>query len=416
MTSVQQVQTTNPPSDRSTPPPRGAVADPFLGLLARFAAGGREVAATAGSGLKPTSGKSRTLSTDAQSERENAQERLAQAVQIAQSHDLPPGLALATPRNITRQAVEKMTSPSEAASGHTQPNSPPTPQPGRASARRDTAVSVTPGHEPAPSAADQSAQSVHPQRANRPTAGEAPGSRPTGQAAPPVTAPGVTGQAGSRMASATTSVGRAHAPLTGPGTRAPNGAAALRGLAGTVSRSGYTKVARAAAAQPAERAPMPQVVRGLALALKQGGGRVTLRLNPDHLGSVVINVRVEGSKVAARLETSGDAAHRLLRDSLDGLRSALEARGLSVERIELAPPPTPDSSPREHRFGSSPGDAGSGGNQGAERHAERDVGSGSGGSLEGLDEPASVVSWTLPSSVRITLGAPGDRPRLEAVA
>lgn len=123
---------------------------------------------------------------------------------------------------------------------------------------------------------------------------------------------------------------------------------------GTGVQSSSTRAAQAppvppqtstAAAPTPREVVTPQVVRGLALALQQGGGRVTLRLNPEHLGQVVVHVKVDNGTVNAGIETTDKAAHRLLQDSTESLRAALEARGLSVERIDVYPPPDGQESP-----------------------------------------------------------------------
>ncbi len=85
-----------------------------------------------------------------------------------------------------------------------------------------------------------------------------------------------------------------------------------------------------------------QTTRGLATALRQGDGTVTLSLQPPRLGRLKVHITVEDSMISARIEPSTETARQLLVGSEHSLRAALEARGLSVERIEVEaakPPP-----------------------------------------------------------------------------
>jgi len=81
-----------------------------------------------------------------------------------------------------------------------------------------------------------------------------------------------------------------------------------------------------------------QVVRGLAQAMKQRDGSLTLRLKPAELGTLRVDVAVRSERVVATLRTQTDQARELLHSNLAHLRTALEARGLAVERIEVAGP------------------------------------------------------------------------------
>jgi flagellar hook-length control protein FliK len=78
-----------------------------------------------------------------------------------------------------------------------------------------------------------------------------------------------------------------------------------------------------------------QVSRSLASVLKEGGGSMTLRLSPEHLGEVQIKLSLRDGVVRARMETSSDDATKLLQDSLPQLRAALEARGVRVDELTI---------------------------------------------------------------------------------
>ncbi|CAG0999574.1 hypothetical protein PHYC_02786 [Phycisphaerales bacterium] len=417
MTSIDRISPNVPQPERGSEVPQADApcADPFVGLLARFTAGGREIAATARvpAGAKGAVNTPRKDDTNAQRERDRAQDRLAEAVRIAQSHEVPPSLSLGRPRDLTQLAVQKMSTARP--SPHAEPESAERVEPNRAPRQvfkaREAGPEqpVTRGLTPAQDA------STHPPPLRAVAAAAAQAQPPVTARAPESITPATAAQATSaRAVTPTAGAGRGQGNAGGNASRTNPGTPALRALAGGTFRLSASRAGKPVP-EPAQRGAMPQVVRGLALALKQGGGRVTLRLNPEQIGSVIVNVKVQGSSVTARLEASSDAAHRLLKDSVDGLRSALEARGLSVERIEIAPPP-PQEASADPRDQGAPGDAGRREREGASRHAERGGRNEPAGAVEGLDAHPNVVSWALPFSVRITRDGPEHRPRLEAVA
>lgn len=102
-----------------------------------------------------------------------------------------------------------------------------------------------------------------------------------------------------------------------------------------------------------------QIQRGLAKALQSKDGVVTVRLRPENLGLVKVQIRVEGSHVTASLEATSEQARELLSQNIVTLERALEARGLSVDRVVVEHVPasvTDDGSreSREHWGGASP--------------------------------------------------------------
>ncbi len=132
------------------------------------------------------------------------------------------------------------------------------------------------------------------------------------------------------------------APAAAVGGRAslPNGQAtavdAARGPQGGAAR-GRAPVAPQRADQTLrfEKAFQAQVGRGLAQAMRSGDGEVTLRLRPENLGQLSVRVQVQQNQVTATFEARHAEAQRMLEGSRDVLRQQLEARGLTVERIEV---------------------------------------------------------------------------------
>lgn len=100
-----------------------------------------------------------------------------------------------------------------------------------------------------------------------------------------------------------------------------------------------------------------QAARGLAAAFKQKGGTVTLNLTPESLGQIKVKITVEEAKVSAMILTSTEQAKRMLESSGDALRSAMESKGLTVDRISVSHAPLAMSEARELGRGSASGEA-----------------------------------------------------------
>ncbi len=137
----------------------------------------------------------------------------------------------------------------------------------------------------------------------------------------------------------------------------PDPLAALGRAGMGTSRRSHAPGARAAPMAHASR-PAPALVEqaaaGLATALRKGSGTITMRLSPEGLGELRIEVAVREERVRARIE-AGSAARALLVERREELRGALEARGLSVERIDIVgAPEAPGAQPPETGRGPTP--------------------------------------------------------------
>jgi flagellar hook-length control protein FliK len=167
-----------------------------------------------------------------------------------------------------------------------------------------------------------------------------------------------------------------------------------------------------------------QTARGLAAALKNGDGTVTLSLQPPRLGQLKVHLTMADGLIQARMEPTTQAARQLLIDSEHSLRAALEARGLSVERIQVdavKPPHANDAAPRHDSHSAAdhgrpdtpggdnagPGHRGGHAGSGAEAHA---------GSHERAEAPDSEPAL---GSAAVTYALEGGgtyRLRLDALA
>jgi flagellar hook-length control protein FliK len=72
-----------------------------------------------------------------------------------------------------------------------------------------------------------------------------------------------------------------------------------------------------------------------------------LRLDPPELGALQVRVEMRNGVMTASFETSNDQATRLLSHSLGDLRTALEAQGISVQKLQVSQAPKEQSSPGE---------------------------------------------------------------------
>jgi flagellar hook-length control protein FliK len=99
--------------------------------------------------------------------------------------------------------------------------------------------------------------------------------------------------------------------------------------------AGRARPAALPAAPPREPTPQAQFARGLAAALRQGGGTVMLHLKPAALGDLRIRLDIRGGSVAAQFQVRTDEARRLLQETIETLRTVLEAKGLEVERLSV---------------------------------------------------------------------------------
>lgn len=76
------------------------------------------------------------------------------------------------------------------------------------------------------------------------------------------------------------------------------------------------------------------VAQGVHSAIR-GGHEIHIRLNPDELGGIRIDIAMRDGQLTARLEAERPASERLLSDNLHELREQLSQQGVQVDRIEV---------------------------------------------------------------------------------
>ncbi|MBX3357223.1 MAG: flagellar hook-length control protein FliK [Phycisphaeraceae bacterium] len=117
-----------------------------------------------------------------------------------------------------------------------------------------------------------------------------------------------------------------------PAIGAPSAASRLRWIGGAPPNQ---PTAPAAPQSDVESAFAAQLSRGLTAAMARKDGSVTLRIEPEHLGHLRIQVGMKGGSVTAQFEASTPQARDLLGKSMAMLKSSLEARGLEVDRLHV---------------------------------------------------------------------------------
>jgi flagellar hook-length control protein FliK len=123
---------------------------------------------------------------------------------------------------------------------------------------------------------------------------------------------------------------------TDPGVRA----VPTVGLVGARVAAG-TRASSSSPAGPALPATLDaQVTRGVSALLAQGPGSITLRMVPEDLGQLRVHMTMKEGSLSLRFETGNGAARELLDSAVADLRSTLEARGLSVERLSVTIDPS----------------------------------------------------------------------------
>jgi flagellar hook-length control protein FliK len=86
-----------------------------------------------------------------------------------------------------------------------------------------------------------------------------------------------------------------------------------------------------AAQQPAE-----QVADGTIYSVKNGHKELIIRLNPDNLGEVRINLTSHGNQeLSARMIASTQESHDLLKGQMDTLKQRLESQGIQIDRLSV---------------------------------------------------------------------------------
>ncbi len=112
-----------------------------------------------------------------------------------------------------------------------------------------------------------------------------------------------------------------------------------------------------AGVQLAEDANAAELIRQAQFMIRQGGGEVRIKLNPENLGEVNMKMSVDGDKVQLALDTTTQEAKKLIESSINELRATLSANKLSLETVKVDVAGKSDNQFTNHRHDSDGGAA-----------------------------------------------------------
>jgi flagellar hook-length control protein FliK len=118
-----------------------------------------------------------------------------------------------------------------------------------------------------------------------------------------------------------------------------------------------------------------QVQRGLAQLMRSATGEMTLRLSPERLGELKIEIKRSGDQLAVRLTTQNTEARELLSSGTDELTQLLRAKGVDVERVQIEQQGTSTPGQGDSDLGEQGSDEHDSGQHGSthEQHASQDT-------------------------------------------
>ena len=137
-------------------------------------------------------------------------------------------------------------------------------------------------------------------------------------------------------------------------------------------------------------------------------GQIRIKMHPETLGSVLLEMRVRGKNVEATVTADNEAARGLLQQQLSELRQRLESQGMTVQRLEVA---LRDETATSGSLLNDPRGEMSGGDRGSDGYGQSQYSSGSGNSRNHRASATLNAAATLPKAGVITLprgpAAPG---------
>lgn len=112
-----------------------------------------------------------------------------------------------------------------------------------------------------------------------------------------------------------------------------------------------------------QRAKLIQRVSRGFQQIGSNGGQIRMRLAPDQLGSVQLQMKLQNGELSGTMLTQTDAATQALREQLPQLRSSLESQGIRLDRMDIqteAAANAQDASTSDGRFSDASGQSGRG--------------------------------------------------------
>jgi flagellar hook-length control protein FliK len=124
-------------------------------------------------------------------------------------------------------------------------------------------------------------------------------------------------------------------------------------------------------AAQAKLAAIPDFFEKVATLAHAGGGKMTVSLNPPHLGEVTIQVTTRGNKVEVEMSSDRGSTRNLMEQGLPDLIHSIEAQDLVVSKMEIHQTELTDRSlQNDANLASRQGGQFSGGSEGYSRQSE----------------------------------------------
>lgn len=185
---------------------------------------------------------------------------------------------------------------------------------------------------------------------------------------------------------------RVEGALTNRAISGTEAGANQNGVESATSRAGQAPRPMGDGQQAMQSKVVAQVQRGLASLMRSASGEMTLRLTPERLGELKIEIKRTGDQLSVRLTTQSSEASELLRSGSAELTQLLRAKGIDIERVQIELQQSPgdgqgaasdfDHQSDAHREDTAPGP-----------HRPVSAGQGEGEIDEPLNEPADTI-WT----------------------
>lgn len=168
---------------------------------------------------------------------------------------------------------------------------------------------------------------------------------PGAAAASPVSSLGVAAASAVRAASSSSGSGGnagGNPGQSGPSSPTPiDTAARSSGNAGSESAAASASTGSGADQLSAvQRARLVQRVSRSFQQIGRDGGQIRLRLSPDQLGSLQLDLRLESGVMRGRMVAESEAAGQVLREHLPELRANLASQGIRLDQIEIEVDPS----------------------------------------------------------------------------
>lgn len=104
---------------------------------------------------------------------------------------------------------------------------------------------------------------------------------------------------------------------------------------GSPTASDYTEVTRVTEKPAVADTSLQQMFEGVQTLASRGGGKMTVSLNPAHLGQMEIEVNAKGNRVSVEMVSESHAAKAMIESQLADLKTAMQGQDLILSRVQV---------------------------------------------------------------------------------